>query len=726
MKQLLQDFSTGRVEWMEVPPPALAPRCVLVQTHFSVVSAGTERSTVDLGRKSLFAKALARPDLVRQVLAKARSEGFVQTLQKVQTRLESYKALGYSSAGVVVDAGTEVSEFKPGDRVACAGAEYAHHAEVVAVPANLCVRAPDALPLDQAAFGTLGAIALQAIRQAELAVGESVAVIGLGLIGQLVVQLAKAAGCRVFGVDLKCYNVERALAGGADRAFLRGDAGLLSHASEFTSGCGFDAVILTASGPSNDPVELAAEVARDRARVVVVGDLGLSVPRAPFYFKELDLRLSRSYGPGRYDPRYEILGHDYPQGYVRWTAKRNLDAFLQLAAEGKLRLEGLVSHQFAVAEAALAYDLLLQPNGENCLGILLRYATDEQPTQPKRVPSGPPRIARKPSPASRGASTAVRLGVIGAGNYCQGVLLPVLRKLPGVELRGVATATSAKARNALDRFGFDYCTCEPQEILSDPHTNAVVIATRHDTHAALAAQAIRAGKCVFVEKPLALTREELEDVAAAVSDANGGARLIVGFNRRFAPVAREVRECLARQQGPWTIQYRVNAGQLPKDHWLLLPPVGGGRLLGEACHFVDFVQFLTGARPLSVQAHPAGGSRVDGGFHLSLRLADGSFAGILYAVDGDPSCPKERVEVIGGGLVAAIDDFRCGSLYANGRTRRLGGTRQDKGQSRQMQVFAECILSGEPFPMPFEEIYWATLATLQAQTSLQTGVNIEL
>lgn len=725
MKQLLQDFSNGRVEWMEVPPPALASRSVLVQTHSSVVSAGTERSTVDLGKKGLFAKALARPDLVRQVLAKARSEGLVQTLQKVQTRLESYKALGYSSAGVVLDAGAEASEFTPGDRVACAGAEYAHHAEVVAVPVNLCVKAPHELSLDQAAFATLGAIALQAIRRAELAVGESVAVIGLGLIGQLVVQLAKAAGCRALGVDLKAYNVERALASGADRAFMRDDPGLLNHAREFTSNCGFDAVILTASGRSNDPIELAAELARDRARVIVVGDLGLSVPRAPFYFKELELRLSRSYGPGRYDPQYEILGHDYPQGFVRWTAKRNMEAFLQLAASGKLRLQGLISHQFPMAEAARAYDLLLQPNGENYLGILLRLAPDDQPTQQRRVPSLPPGAAPKQSLAAR-AAPAVRLGVIGAGNYCQGVLLPALRKLPGLELRGVATATSAKARNALDRFGFQYCTCQPQEILSDPDTNAVLIATRHDTHAALSAQALRAGKCVFVEKPLALSREELEDVAAAVTDANGGARLMVGFNRRFAPVARELRECLAKQQGPWTIQYRVNAGRLAKDHWLLQPSLGGGRLLGEACHFVDFVQFLTGARPLSVQAYAVGGTCADGGFHLSLRLADGSFAGILYAVDGDSSCPKERVEVIGGGLVAAIDDFRHGSLYAHGRTRRLGGARQDKGQSRQMQVFAECVLNGEPFPMPFEEVYWTTFATLQAHTSLQTGTSIEL
>lgn len=733
MKQLIQDFETGDVQLIEAPPPVVSKGSVLVQTAYSVVSAGTERATVDVGRQSLIGKARARPDLVKQVLDSVKREGVASTYQKVRSRLSEYRALGYSCAGRVLEVGPDIQGFALGDCVACGGGS-AVHAEVVSVPQNLCVQVPQGLSLDRAAFATLGAIALQGLRQAEVTVGEAVAVIGLGLIGQLTIQLAKAAGCQVVGIDLRLACLEKAQELGADCVVLREDE-VESIVRDFTYGRGVDAVLITAGTKSNDPIELSAEIARDRGRVVVVGDVRMDVPRPPFYGKELELRLSRSYGPGRYDPIYEEKGIDYPIGYVRWTEKRNMEAFLQLLAEGKVNVENLITHRFPIERAPEAYELLLGKREEFYLGILLEYPAANKGEGPFAPTSLPKRVWVKKEHELQAQTNQVRLGVIGAGNFAQTHLLPHLKAHAKVELRGVATATSAHARKAADKFGFAYCTGDAFEIVNDPEIDAIVIATRHNLHAPLTIAALSAGKHVFVEKPLALTEAELhkiievDHITNATNTINAtnatDARLMVGFNRRFAPLIRQVQELWGEKSGPWVVHYRVNAGPLPDGHWLHDPDEGGGRIIGETCHFVDLLQYLVGVAPIRVYAERLagnGGNTSEENVAITLTFADGSLGTIHYFAVGDPRFPKERIEIFGEGKTAVIDDFRAGLISENGRRRRLKSQGQDKGHAREMRTFVEAVMNDKTeWPMSFEEIVWSTLATFKAVESLRTG-----
>lgn len=730
MKQLLQDARTGKLTVAEVPAPQLLPGCVLVRVAASLVSAGTERASAEFASKNLLAKAKARPDLVRDVLAKVQRDGLVSTMQTVRSRLDQPQSVGYSSAGVVVAVGDGVADINVGDRVACAGAGYAVHAEFACVPRMLVAKIPDGnraaagpsadVSYEEAAFGTVGAICLHGIRTAEVALGDTVAVIGLGLLGQVTVQLLKAAGCRVLGMDLLPQRTDLALCSGAE-AVSTGAREFRDLCFDRTASVGVDSILIAAETPSSEPVNLAAELARDRAIVVAVGAVGLELQRRLYYEKELDFRISRSYGPGRYDAAYEQKGRDYPIGHVRWTETRNLQAFLQLIADGKLNLPSLVTHRFPIEHATRAYDLIAGNTGEPFLGALIAYEGAESGTAPALSERIPVSLAAP-------AADSIGLGVFGAGAFAQNTLLPALKAISGVSFIGVCNATGPRSRNAAERFGFSYCSNSEQELLQDPQIRAVLIATRHNLHATQSLQALRAGKAVFCEKPLCLNEDELASLVRAKA-AENAPLLMVGFNRRFAPMAVQMKQFFSKVHEPLAIHYRVNAGYIPSDHWVNDPEQGGGRILGEVCHFVDFLCFLAGASPIEVQAQAVGnpGQYSMDNVFASLKFANGALGTISYLANGDKSASKERVEVFGGGSVAILEDFRRLELVRNGRKQILRARwRQDKGHKGEMQAFVGALLGKTPPPIPFEQVVGTTLATLRLQNSCQTGQPLKI
>jgi polar amino acid transport system substrate-binding protein len=713
MKQVTLNYKTNELVLKDVPPPAVQPGMVLVRTAFSAISLGTEGMKVTRAAKGLVGMARERPDQVRQVLDTLRREGPAATYNKVMNRLDAPTPLGYSLAGVVDAVGAGVTEFQPGDRVACAGEGIAAHAEMVAVPRNLCARVPDGVALGDAAFTTIGAIAMQGVRQAGLAVGETVAVVGLGLVGQLAVQICRAAGCRVFGVDLDPAKCELAVKHGAAQAASRNDPHLEERLLQFTGGRGTDAVLVTAATPSSDPVQLAVTLCRDRGTVVVLGIVGMEFQFEKAIKREVQIRMSRSYGPGRYDPQYELHGTDYPIGYVRWTEQRNMESFMELLATGAVRLESIVSHRFQFAEAEAAYAQVRDRESGQAMGILLAY--DTSAPLPSRV---------ELAPAPQAAAGDIVLGVIGAGNFARNTLLPALRPL-GIRFRVVANATGLSARHAADRFTFESCTARAEDVLEDPAVTWVLIATRHDTHAPLATAALRAGKSVFVEKPLAMTREELAEVLAA---HRGGGRLMVGFNRRFAPATDKVLEVFHGHAEPLVINYRVNAGYLPPTHWLQDPVFGGGRVIGEACHFIDWMRYLVGAPITSTSASATanGGVYSNDNIAVQLRFQDGSLGNLLYVANGDTALPKEYVEVFGQRSAAVIDDYRVVRRYVKGRedVQKLGS--QDKGHRTQMARLVEALRSGGEMPIPPAQLFEVTEATFAVLDSIASGQPVRL
>lgn len=704
MKQVIQNFRSGVLKVDEVPETICRNGGILVGNVSSLISAGTEKMAIDLAQKSLVGKAKERPDLVRQVIGKLRRDGLMATLQTVKAKLETPIALGYSCAGVVREVGRGAEEFRAGDRVACAGMNYASHAETVFVPKNLAVKIPDGVSFDEAAFVTLGAIALQGVRTAEAKLGDAVAVIGLGLLGQLTVQILKAAGCRVIGIDLEPGKVELARLHGADAAVLRGDD-VETAVKQFTAqspGClGVDAVIVTAAADTNDPIELAGVIARDRAVVAMVGAVRMDVPRKVYYEKELQLRLSRSYGPGRYDANYEERGVDYPAGYVRWTERRNMQEFLRLLATKAVRLDQLITHRFPIAEAERAYEIVTGKRRENYLGILLTYG---KASSAKVVEL---RAARK--------AAEVRLGVIGAGNFAKSVLLPRLAKMKGVGLVGLATATGRTAKAVGEQFGFAVCSTDYRELLAREDINTVLIATRHNSHAAMTAEALRAGKTVFVEKPLAIDEDGLNEVLAAARQSQG--RVLVGFNRRFSSPAAELKQFLAGA-GPLAVTYRINAGEIPKESWIQQDE-GGGRIVGEVCHFVDTLQFLTGADVEEVFAYPA--SSGTDTLSIILKFSDGSVGNINYFATGDRGLPKERIEVYGGGRAAVLDDFRQLEMWRDGKRKVSKRLAQDKGFDQELAAFAEAVRGGGEMPIAWRSLVMTTLVTLRIEDALRSG-----
>jgi predicted dehydrogenase/threonine dehydrogenase-like Zn-dependent dehydrogenase len=713
MKQVLQSARTGEIEVAEVPLPRTLPGCVLVQVAASLVSAGTERAASAFASKSLLQKARSRPDLVRDVINKVKRDGLLSAISAVRGRLDQPLELGYSSAGTVVEVGSGVTDIRPGDRVACAGAGVAVHAEFASVPRLLVARIPSSeVSFDHAAFTTVGAVALHGVRTAEAKLGDVVAVIGLGLLGQLTVQVLKAAGCRVIGMDLVQESAQLAARMGA-LAVTSSENEFHDLCMRYSSGNGADSVLITAETSSSQPVNLAAAICRDRGIVVAVGTVGMELQRKLYYEKEIDFRVSRSCGPGRYDVAFEQKGRDYPIGHVRWTETRNMEAFLQLLADGKLDLEPLISHRYKVENATDAYDLITGKTARPYLGVLIQYASDANEFSASRNLKLVSRSERMPE--------AVRVGLLGAGNFAQSVLIPAIKKSLGAEFVSVCASNGARSRSCASKFGFASCTTDEEEVFADEAINTVVITTRHHVHAAQVLRALELGKHVFCEKPLCLTEDELLQIEHAYTRAGGKSCLTVGFNRRFAAMVQPMKMFLAQAGGPFTMHYRVNAGPLPADHWINDPEQGGGRILGEMCHFVDLLSFLCGSPPVTVQAR---GLSFDGEQDVvaSIEFENGSLGTISYLCNGDRTFSKERVEVFGAGCVAVLDDFRRLELVRHGKKQWFHSwLRQDKGHAAGWDAFAKCIRTGGQSPIPFREIAASTRATIRIAESLRIG-----
>ena len=712
MKQILQNARSGALELAEVPAPALAAGQVLVRNAFSVVSPGTEKLALDFAKKSLLGKARSRPDLVRQVTKKLRQEGPLPTWRTVRNRLDAPQPLGYSCAGVVEAVGAGVVGFEPGQRVACAGAGYANHAELIAVPANLVVPVPDGVALEHAAFATLGAIALQGVRVAAPTLGEVAVVVGLGLIGQLGVQLLRAAGCRVLGLDLDAARTKEAAEQGAEWVALAGDD-LEGWRNQATGGHGVDLALVTASSDSAAPLRTAAELCRLKGRVSIVGAVPVEIDRRIVYDRELELRMSTSYGPGRYDRTYEEEGLDYPLPYVRWTENRNLQAFLGLVGSGALRPDLLPSEVVGFEDAVDVYRELGEGRRRS-LAVVFRYG--ETPSRERTLVM--PAATGKPR---EGAGVAF----LGAGNYAKAVLLPSVQGVSKVRPVSLVTATGASAKRTAERFGFAHCGTDPEAVFADPAVDLVFVATLHDSHADLAQRALRAGKAVWCEKPLAITPEDLEAVASAAAETGG--LLAVGYNRRFSSHARAVRDAFAGRREPLAIHYRVSAGPPPGDSWITDPRVGGGRIVGEACHFVDLCTYLVGAPPRTVFARALSSDpAVDDSTVAVLSYPDGSTATIHYLARADENLPKERFEVFGEGRSAFCDNYRVTRISGGRRDSRHKTMNQDKGQATAVREVVDAVLSGGPSPFGLAELLAVTRATFAIEESIRSGLPVDL
>lgn len=711
MKQVLQYPRKEGLLTEECPLPSCKPNGIVVDNRFSLISPGTERAIIDLASQSLAGKARSRPDLVKQVLEKVRSEGLINTLNKVRAKLNSPIPLGYSSSGVVVEIAAGVHEFAVGDRVACAGFGYACHAEQIYVPRNLAVHLPSALSHQEGAFVTLGAIALWGVRQAAVTLGERVAVIGLGLLGQITVQLLKASGCQVVGIDIDEQRMTETSRFGTELVINSGDERAIKAIQQFTQGHGVDCVIITAATKSNQPIEFAAEICRDRGRVTIVGDIAMDIPRRPFYNKELSVNLSRSYGPGRYDPSYEEQGHDYPIGYVRWAENRNMRAFLDLVAEGKVDVKSLITDCYEINRAAEAFARI---ETDKVLGILLKYGEITVERKP---------LVADPAIAHKGETLAV--GFLGAGNFATGVLMPALQGNKAFQLKALYSATPHKARAVADQYRFAGIAESEGALLEDPSLDAVLIATPHNCHAAQVVRALENTKHVFVEKPLCLTSRELEEIRT--THRKSGTTLMVGFNRRYAICAQQLRKHLETRTSPVVFCYKVNAGYIPKQNWIQDDNIGGGRILGEVCHFIDLMTHLLKARVSSVQTASISNSRgqyfTDDNIVINLMMTDGSTGVVIYTALGDRAFPKETLEIFSDARVFAMVDFRELSLHTNGKVRRLYRGAMVKGFDAELAEFGRMIKSGQTVG-EVETFFHSTEATLAALTSQRCGERI--
>jgi predicted dehydrogenase len=709
MHQVVQSVRDGSTQVRKIPDPIATPASILIASVASLISAGTERSVVELARKSLVGKALDRPDHVRRVIQKVREEGLFATFDQVRARLDEPMPLGYSSAGIVLECGKGVQGFKPGDRVASAGP----HAGVVCVGHNLCARIPDGVSFEQAAYTSVAAIALEGVRLARVSLGERVLVIGLGLIGQISVCLLKAQGCRVLATDLDPSKVELARKLGADETMTGAD---LERTRAFSESAGVDAVLICASTPSNDPIEFAAEVCRTRGRIVLIGVVGLNLPRPPFFKKELEFTVSSSLGPGRGDPVYEDKGVDYPFGQVRWTAQRNMAAVLELMAQGKLPVEKLTTHRFPIEKALDAYTLITEAK-EPQIGVLLQY----EPI------AGP--LRRRVELRSAPESSNLGISVIGAGNFARLIMLPALAKSPAIALRGLCSAHGLNAQHTGNKHDFTFAATDPQEVFNDAATKVVFIATRHDLHASLVLAALKAGKHVFVEKPLCITAEELAEIEACIQGLGDRCPLLmVGFNRRFAPATTQLKGFF-NGINPLSVSYRFSPGALPPDHWTQDEEVGGGRIVGEACHAIDFCVSVTGSPPVRVFAESV--AKVDGlqtsddRVFITLRHANGSVSNISYQAGGDRGAPPERAELFGGGRTATMEGWDELQLWQGGRAKKISGGK-DKGHRAEFKAFLEACRAGGSWPISWDHLYGTTWASLMAVRSLREGTPFDL
>ncbi len=719
MKQLVQNFKTGKLDLIEVPVPALRPGGVLVRNVNSLVSIGTEKSTTEFAKKSILGKARARPDLANKVIQLAKSGGLLEAYRQVMNRLDKEIPLGYSSAGIVIGVGAGVGDFKVGDRVACSRGGFASHAEVIFVPENLCAKLPENVDFESGAFATVGAIALHSVRLCELALGENLAIIGLGLLGQLAVQIAKASGYRVFGMDINPAKVSLSKELGADDGAVIGSDDDMNRAIRFTGGWGFDAVLIFASTPSNQPLETAAEICREKGKVVVPGLVGLSVPRETFYQKELSLVVPRAWGPGFSDSDFELLGIDYPYAYVRWTERRNMEQVLELMQSGKLKVGPLVTDRFKIGDALTAYTAIAEDRSGNHIGVLIGYDTEA---------SGPLATRIQLAGARKPGKDKVNVGLIGAGTFAATTLLPNIRKMPSINLKGVATATGPSGKHVGGKFGFEYCTTDYREILEDPGIDCVLIATRPRLHAEIVLEALRHGKDVFVEKPLCLAPSELKEIVSVLKEKPQ--RLMVGYNRRFSSLAVKTREFLKGIGEPLIVRYLIDTAPFAKEAYLIDPNEGGGIVRGDWGLLIDLAQFLTGSLPASVYAcvlPNAGNYSRNENLTVTLTFRNGSTASLIWVASGGVSFNRERLEVFGGGAECTIENFRSLVIEKRKtRTKKVWKLNRDIGHHNEFAAFFKAIQKGEPSPVSIEETIYTALATFAIEESLRTGAPVKV
>lgn len=711
----------------DVPAPALGRGMILVKNYFSVISAGTEKTSVDSRKSSMLQRAKSQPEEVRKVVDEMRRNGFTKTYKRIMSKLDSSAALGYSTAGVVLAVEEGVQDIEVGDTVACAGAEYAVHSDVIAVPRNLVAKIPDGVSMETAAYTTIAAIALQGVRQTAPSLGETIVVIGLGLLGQFTVQFLKANGCTVIGVDLDPAAVALALRSGADAALHRHNDPVESVVASLSGGHGADAVIITAGTSSNDPIELSGRITREKGRVVVVGAAPMNIPRGPYYMKEIDIRISRSYGPGRYDKDYEVEGLDYPISYVRWTENRNMQAYLQLARQGAVNTDVLTTHRFPVEQALEAYALIEGEKTEPYVGIVLTY-DDLPPAELDTVTRPRPEQAPVISPKR----SSLTVGFIGAGSFASGFLLPHLREMSDVTLDMVCNRSGLTSADMRNKFGFRRSSTDVREVLEDEQIGTVFIATRHGEHAPYTFEALRRGKHVFVEKPLALNEDELQPIERLLTahpELSGKLHLMVGFNRRFAPLVTEMRDFFKAGAEPAIVHYYVNAGFLPADHWTQHPVDGGGRIVGEVCHFVDTIQFLTGGTPVRLAAESIASSNDAvtnwDNVNITMRMDNGSLGIITYASNGDASIPKERIVMSSGNASAVMDNFQSLLLARGGKQERKRGS-GDKGHRNEVISFMDAIRNKSSEVIPLESLLATTRTTFRILDALRTRETVTL
>lgn len=741
MKQILQSYKTGELWLAEVPVPICKSNGVVIQTLKSFVSAGTERMLVDFAKKNIVGKAVMMPDQVKKVLRTVKTEGLLNTFEKVQAKLDQPIPLGYSCAGLVKEVGRNVTGLSVGDRVACGGAGYANHSDYNYVPKNLVAKIPECVSFEDASCATVGSIALQGVRQCDLRLGENVCVMGLGLLGLLAVQMLKATGIRVIGFDPDEERCKLAEALGADRVI---SSGLEAACADFSEGFGVDAVLITAATKSNEPIAVAGEICRMKGKVVVTGLVGMDIPRDMYYKKELDFKLSLSYGPGRYDSKYEEGGHDYPYGYVRWTEQRNIKAFLDMVAAGTVTPSKLVTHRFGIDDALDAYSLMLGKTDESYLGITINYSAikdgvhgseslshgdNSQIEKEQRMMAF---NSWKAASVTQGPSP-IAIGFIGAGNFTKGVLLPNLKKQSGIRLRGMCTATGMNAAETGKKEGFEFATTDYEQLLEDSEVNTVFITTQHNSHAHFVKASLEAGKHVFVEKPLCLTPEDLNEILEiyqSISTKNESApQLLVGFNRRFSPHTQLIKNYFRDRQTPMMVNYRVNAGIIPPDVWVQDPEVGGGRVVGEVCHFIDFASFVIGSEPLAVQSmcvNTANASLVaEDNVSISIKYKDGSVAQIFYVAVGATDLAKEYCEVFADESTAVMDNY-CSTVCMGKRGKKKLRGRQAKGFVEEIGAFLSAIEQGGPAPIAFESLVDTTACTFAVLKSLRTKKTVEI
>jgi len=709
LHQLIQQLKSGKMEIIEVPFPALNKGQVFVRNYYSAISVGTERKTVADARKGYIAKAKSRQKEVKKVIQSIKTSGFISTYKFVMNKLETPSPLGYSCAGEVIAVSEGVNKFEVGDFVACGG-QGAFHADVVSVLKNLCVKVPKNVNLKQAAFSAIASIAIQGIRQSELKIGENALVIGLGLIGQLTSKILESSGICAVGIDISEQQVNTAKQNGLKYSFNRNQLGLEEEIYNLTEGYGADAVIITAGTSSLDPVEFAGAVARKKGKVIIVGKVPTGFSRENYYKKELDLRLSSSYGPGRYDLNYEEKGIDYPIGYVRWTENRNMQSFIRLISENKLDISNLVTHTFPLIDAPKAYDLILEKS-EPYTGILIEY---DKETQPDR------NVILKDLEYK---SDKPKVGFIGAGKFAQGTLLPNLKGQ--CNFVSIATALGNESLHIAKKYDFNKCYENGDEVIEDNDVNTIFIVTRHNLHAEFILKALKASKNIFVEKPMAMNLDELSKIKELYETLGNKPRIMVGFNRRFSPYIQKVKETFIEDQQK-AINIRINAGQLSPEHWVNDPDIGGGRIIGEVCHFIDLAMFIAGSKISSVYAEKVDNPKdLNNSVNINLSFRNGSIANISYFSNGSKQLPKEHIEVFCGGNVIVIDDFNKMTIYSS-KKRKQKFKKKDKGHQEELKQFINSIKTGKPAPISFEECYHSTLATLKVLNSIESKRRIEL